>query len=47
MPMHEMGAAAVDAILARIEGMPAVDVTVGIPPQIVLRSSTGPPKGDT
>jgi DNA-binding LacI/PurR family transcriptional regulator len=46
MPMHEMGAAAVDAILARIEGRPPADVTVGVAPQIILRSSTGPPKGD-
>jgi LacI family transcriptional regulator len=43
MPMHEMGAAAVDAILCRIEGRPAADVIVPVPPEIVLRSSTGPP----
>ena len=40
--MHAMGAAAVDAILCRIEGRPAADVTVPVPPEIVLRRSTGP-----
>jgi LacI family transcriptional regulator len=42
MPMHELGKAAVDAILGRIDGRPAADVTVPTPPEIVLRSSTGP-----
>jgi DNA-binding LacI/PurR family transcriptional regulator len=43
MPMHAMGKAAVDAILARIDGLPAEDVTVPSPPELVLRSSTAPP----
>ena len=43
MPMHEMGVAAVDAILDRIEGRASSDVTVPTPPELVLRSSTGPP----
>jgi LacI family transcriptional regulator len=45
MPMHEMGKAAVDAILGRIEGRPAQDVTVATPPLLVLRGSTGPAPG--
>ena len=47
MPMHEMGTAAVDAILGRIAGRPPEDVTVGSPPEIVVRSSTGPPPART
>jgi DNA-binding LacI/PurR family transcriptional regulator len=43
MPMHEMGMAAVDAILDRIEGGATGDVTVPTPPELVLRSSTAPP----
>jgi LacI family transcriptional regulator len=43
MPMHEMGMAAVDAILDRIEGGETADVTVPTPPELVLRSSTAPP----
>jgi DNA-binding LacI/PurR family transcriptional regulator len=44
MPMHEMGMAGVDALLARLEGLPAEDVTVATPPRLVLRSSTAPPR---
>ena len=45
MPMHEMGMAAVDAILDRIEGRgSAEDITVPTPPELVVRSSTAPPK---
>jgi DNA-binding LacI/PurR family transcriptional regulator len=45
MPMHEMGMAAVDAILDRIEGRRgADDVTVQTPPELVVRSSTAPPR---
>jgi DNA-binding LacI/PurR family transcriptional regulator len=43
MPMHEMGMAAVDAILDRIEGGGTADVTVPTPPELVVRSSTAPP----
>jgi LacI family transcriptional regulator len=43
MPMHELGAAGVDALLDRLAGLPAADVTVDSPPQLVLRSSTAPP----
>jgi LacI family transcriptional regulator len=40
MPMHEMGIAAVDAILARLDGRPVTDVTVATPPQLIVRRST-------
>jgi DNA-binding LacI/PurR family transcriptional regulator len=43
MPMHEMGIAAVDAILDRIEGKPTSDLTVATPPEIIVRNSTAPP----
>jgi LacI family transcriptional regulator len=47
MPMHEMGMAAVDAILDRIEGRGGRDdVTVPTPPELVVRSSTAPPRND-
>jgi DNA-binding LacI/PurR family transcriptional regulator len=44
MPMHEMGVAAVDAIMDRIAGRPTTDVTVPTPPELILRDSTGPPR---
>ena len=43
MPMREMGQAAVDAILDRIDGATPQDVTVPVAPELVLRSSTAPP----
>jgi DNA-binding LacI/PurR family transcriptional regulator len=43
MPMHEMGMTGVDAILSRIGGVAPEDLTVTTPPELVLRSSTGPP----
>lgn len=43
MPLHELGAAAVDALLERIEGHPPADVTVEAPPELIVRASTGPP----
>jgi LacI family transcriptional regulator len=44
MPMHEMGATAVDAMLARIDGRPAKDVTVPTAPELIVRRSTGAPR---
>ena len=40
MPLHELGAAGVDAIMARIGGRPAADVTVQTAPELVVRAST-------
>ena len=45
MPLNELGAAAVDALTARIEGRPAGDVLVREPMFLVPRSSVAPPPG--
>ena len=45
MPMSELGAAAVDALIARIEGAPAGDVLVGEPMSLIRRGSVAPPPG--
>jgi len=42
MPLEELGSAAVDALVARIEGGPAADVRVREPMSLVARSSVGP-----
>ena len=41
MPLHELGARAVDALLEQIEGGEPRDITVETPPELVLRRSTG------
>ena len=43
MPLEELGSAAVDALVARIDGGPAADVQVREPMALVTRSSVGPP----
>ena len=43
MPMPELGAAAVDALIARIEGTPAGDVMVSEPMSLRERASVAPP----
>jgi len=43
MPLAELGGAAVDALLARIDGGPAADVMVREPMFLVPRASVGPP----
>jgi DNA-binding LacI/PurR family transcriptional regulator len=43
MPLHELGIAAVEAMLGRIAGEPPADVTVPAPPELVVRRSTAPP----
>ena len=43
MPLAELGAAAVDAVLEQIRGAPPHNVTVKNPPALVERASTGPP----
>jgi LacI family transcriptional regulator len=43
MPLLELGARAVDAVIDRIEGAPPHDVVVATPPRLVQRASTAPP----
>ena len=43
MPLAELGAAAVDAVLEQIRGAPPHNVTVKNPPALVERAYTGPP----
>lgn len=43
MPLLELGAAAIDALLAQLRGQPPADVRVGTPPRVVSRASTAPP----
>jgi LacI family transcriptional regulator len=42
MPLEELGSAAIDLLLARIEGRPARSVMIETPPRLILRSSTAP-----
>jgi DNA-binding LacI/PurR family transcriptional regulator len=43
MPLWELGATAVDALIAQLRGEPARDVVVDTPPELVVRASTAPP----
>jgi LacI family transcriptional regulator len=43
MPLAELGAAAVDALLAQLDGEEPHDVVVATEPVVVVRSSTAPP----
>jgi DNA-binding LacI/PurR family transcriptional regulator len=43
MPLHELGTAAVDALVAAIQGTPPGDVVVPTEPHLVLRGSTARP----
>lgn len=43
MPLWELGAIAVDALIAQLRGEPARDVVVDTPPELVVRASTAPP----
>lgn len=43
MPLAEMGARAVESLLAVIAGEPVEDVRVGAPPELVVRGSSTPP----
>ena len=43
MPLAELGAAAVDALIARIDGTSGSDVLIGEPMFLVSRGSVGPP----
>lgn len=42
MPLLELGAAAVEALVAQLEGGEPADVTVDLPGTLVIRESTGP-----
>jgi LacI family transcriptional regulator len=44
MPLDELGAAAVDALLAQLAGEPPTDVSVATAPRLVIRESTAPPR---
>jgi DNA-binding LacI/PurR family transcriptional regulator len=41
MPLHELGACAVDALVEQIGGEPPRDIEIPTAPELVLRSSTG------
>jgi LacI family transcriptional regulator len=43
MPLAELGAAAVDALIARIDGTGGSDVLISEPMSLVSRGSVGPP----
>jgi LacI family transcriptional regulator len=43
MPLFELGSQAVDSLLSEIGGRRAEDVTVSIPPELVVRASTAAP----
>lgn len=43
MPLRELGSLAVDQMLALIEGRDVKDLTSPIPPELVVRGSSGPP----
>jgi LacI family transcriptional regulator len=44
MPLREMGSAAVESLLALLDGRPVEDVRVAMPPELVVRASTAPPR---
>jgi LacI family transcriptional regulator, galactose operon repressor len=46
MPLGELGAAAVDALIARIDGLGGSDVLIRKPMSLVSRGSVGPPPGE-
>ncbi len=43
MPLAELGSAAVDALIARVDGGPGRDVVVLQPISLIRRASVGPP----
>jgi len=43
MPLREMGSAAVDSLLALLDGRAVENVQVATPPELVVRNSTAPP----
>ena len=45
MPLREMGSAAIESLLALLEGRQVEDVRVATPPELLVRGSTAPPNG--
>jgi DNA-binding LacI/PurR family transcriptional regulator len=45
MPLHDLGQAAVDALVARIEGQPAADILIREPIRLLERESVAAPPG--
>ena len=45
MPLAELGAAGVDALVDRIGSGPGSDLEIDAEPRLVVRASTGPPRG--
>jgi LacI family transcriptional regulator len=45
MPLQELGAAAVDALVEQLGGRPPRDTTIPTTPLVISRRSTGPPPG--
>jgi LacI family transcriptional regulator len=45
MPLSDLGQAAVDALVARIDGQPAADVLIREPIRLLLRDSVAAPPG--
>ena len=43
MPLREMGSAAVESLLALLDGRAVEDIRVATPPELVVRGSTAPP----
>jgi LacI family transcriptional regulator len=43
MPLREMGSAAIESLLALVEGRTVEDVQVASPPELLVRASTAPP----
>ena len=46
MPLAELGSAAVDALITRVEGGPAGDVMITEPMELVSRASSSPAPAD-
>jgi LacI family transcriptional regulator len=44
MPLHELGAAAVEALVAQVRSGTTCDVVVPAPPALAVRASTAPPR---
>ncbi|MHB1596870.1 MAG: hypothetical protein ACYCO9_21660 [Streptosporangiaceae bacterium] len=47
MPLAELGSAAVDALIARVDGSPGRDIVIRQPMSLIRRASVGPPPAST
>lgn len=45
LPIQDLGAAAIDALLSQLQGAPPRDIVLGGQPTIIERDSTAPPRG--